>query len=47
MSLLDYLYHFIGIALFVGYAVMIVGLLFRVVMKRRPIGSPWPGSPSY
>ena len=31
MSLLDYLYHFIGIALFVGYAVMIVGLLFRVV----------------
>ena len=38
MSLLDYLYHFIGIALFVGYAVMIVGLLFRVVMKRRPIG---------
>ncbi len=36
--ILDYLYSVIGYAVFCGYSLLVLGIVLRVIMKRRPIG---------
>jgi cardiolipin synthase A/B len=38
MTLLDVLYNLFGFLVFVFYALLVVGVVVRVIMKRRPIG---------
>ncbi len=38
MRFLDLMYDLIGLLLFALYCVLVVGIVIRVVMKRRPIG---------
>ena len=38
MTLLDVLYNLFGFMVFGFYALLVVGIVLRVIMKRRPIG---------
>ena len=38
MTVLDVLYNLLGFLVFGFYALLVVGVVLRVIMKRRPIG---------